>query len=174
MVRPMCPVSEHSRLAGRVFLRTVRLECRLVISASSLSPLSVASRRVRWILATASTTSRVRSPSAVTDNTLQTVYTHTNIAALLALTGLYKKHTEHNQNEETIYVVYRNIVSSKLEKELQTQRNTSFYFDINKLFLFIFISKFDLMVICLYFCPVQLKFKTQDLFETCYYADFSF
>lgn len=62
IVRPTCPVREHSRLGGRVFLRTVKLEWRLVISASSLRPLSVANNLVRWILATANTTKRVLSP----------------------------------------------------------------------------------------------------------------
>lgn len=74
MVRPTCPVREHSRLEGRVFLRTVKLEWRLVISASSFRPLKVASSLVRWILATASTTSRVLSPRSGQINFLRTFY----------------------------------------------------------------------------------------------------
>jgi len=62
IVRPMCPVREHSKLAGLDFLRQVRLEWRFVISASSFSPLRVASSLVRWILATPNTIRRVRSP----------------------------------------------------------------------------------------------------------------
>ena len=62
IVRPMCPVSEHSKLAGLDFLRQVRLEWRFVISASNFSPLKVASSLVRWILATPKTIRRVRSP----------------------------------------------------------------------------------------------------------------
>ena len=62
IVRPMCPVREHSKLAGLDFLRQVRLEWRFVISASNFSPLKVASSLVRWILATPNTIRRVRSP----------------------------------------------------------------------------------------------------------------
>lgn len=62
MVRPTWPVREHSRLSGRSFFLHVMLEWRCVISASSFSPLKVASSRVRWILATPNTIRRVLSP----------------------------------------------------------------------------------------------------------------
>jgi hypothetical protein len=62
MVLPTCPVIEHSKLAGLLFFLQVTLECKLVISASSLSPLRVANSLVLWIRATPKTTSRVLSP----------------------------------------------------------------------------------------------------------------
>lgn len=57
MVRPTCPVIEYSNTFGVDLFLQVKLEWRLVISASSLRPDKVASSLVLCILATPKTTS---------------------------------------------------------------------------------------------------------------------